>query len=227
MSSILLLHGALGSKEQFNELAGVLAESYDVHSFSFSGHGARELTGEPFSIELFAQEITDYITLNKLNGINIFGYSMGGYAALYAASKQPGLTGKIFTLATKFTWSPEIAAREVKMLDAEKIKAKVPQYARELANRHGADKWEKVLLKTSDMMTALGNNLLLSGCVLNEIKNEVLVSVGDSDKMVSLEETISAYRSLPNAKLLVLPGTPHPLEQVDPVRLVYEIKKFI
>lgn len=227
MDSILLLHGALGAKEQFSELKGLLSESYDVHSFSFSGHGGRNLNAEPFTIELFAQEIIDYITLNKLNGINIFGYSMGGYAALFAAFKQPGLIGKIITLATKFTWSPEIAAREIKMLDAEKIKAKVPQYARELANRHGVDDWENVLLKTADMMTALGNKPLLSSCVLNEIKNEVLVSIGDSDKMVSLEETISAYRSLPNAKLLVLPGTPHPIEQADPERIVYEIKKFI
>lgn len=227
MKKILLLHGALGSKEQFNEIAGLLAESYNVHSFSFSGHGGRELTAEPFTIELFAQEITEYIKNNKLFGINIFGYSMGGYAALYAAFIQTELIGKIITLATKFNWSPEIAASEVKMLDAEKIKAKVPRFALELSERHGADKWEEVLLKTADMMTALGNKLLLTGCVLNEIKNEVLVSVGDSDKMVSLEETISAYRSLPNARLLVLPGTPHPLEQADPQRIVYEIQKFI
>lgn len=227
MSSILLLHGALGAKEQFKVLLEMLTGSFDVHSISFSGHGNGNLYGDEFTIELFAKEITDYITLNNLAGINIFGYSMGGYAALYAASKQPGLFGKIFTLATKFEWSPEIAAREVKMLDAEKIKAKVPKFAEELALRHGEDNWESVLAKTAEMMTSLGSSNPLTEKILSGIENEVQLGIGDSDKMVTLEETISAYRALPKAKLLVLPGTPHPLEQADPNRLMYEIERFI
>jgi len=227
MNSILLLHGALGAKEQFKVLSEMLTGSFDVHSISFSGHGTEDLYGGEFTIELFAKEITDYITLNNLAGINIFGYSMGGFAALYAASKQPGLFGKILTLATKFEWSPEIAAREIKMLDAEMIKVKVPKFAEELALRHGADNWKNVLAKTAEMMTLLGSSNPLTEKILSGIENEVQLGIGDSDKMVTLEETISAYRALPNAKLFVLPGTSHPLEQVDPNRLVYEIERFI
>lgn len=227
MNSILLLHGALGAKEQFKVLSEMLTGSFDVHSISFSGHGTGNHFDIDFTIELFAKELTDYITHNNLAGINIFGYSMGGYAALYAASKQPELFGKIFTLATKFEWSPEIAARETKMLDAEKIKTKVPKFAKELALRHGEDNWENVLIKTAEMMKLLGASNPLTDKILSGINNEVQVGIGDSDKMVTLEETISAYRALPNAKLLVLPGTPHPLEQVNTNKLVYEIERFI
>ena len=227
MKNILLLHGAIGSSAQLEPLKNNLSGSFHVHTLNFTGHSGGEIPAEPFSIEMFAADIIRFIDKNGFTGIDIFGYSMGGYAALYAALKNPGKIGKIFTLATKFEWTPEIAEREIKMLDAEKIKLKVPKFAEELLMRHGADKWTIVLEKTAEMMHALGNNNLLTHERLGEVNNEVLVGIGDSDKMVTLEETIAAYRSLPNAKLIVLPGTPHPIEHVDINRASTEIKEFL
>ncbi|MBK9228864.1 MAG: alpha/beta fold hydrolase [Ignavibacteria bacterium] len=56
------------------------------------------------------------IEKTRISPCNIFGYSMGGYAALYAAKKYPGVIGKIFTLGTKFEWNEESSASEVKLL---------------------------------------------------------------------------------------------------------------
>lgn len=226
MKDILLLHGALGAKEQFEDLERLLKSSYNVYTYSFTGHGGREIPIEPFSIEMFAEEIIDFISANGLQQTGIFGYSMGGYAALYAAALKPGICSRIFTLATKFEWTPEIAAREVKMLDSRKMKLKVPKFAEELAIRHGEDKWETLLQKTADMMTELGNRNVLTAELLKQINIRVLVGIGDSDKMVSLEETMAAYRTLPNANLLVLPATPHLIEMVESIRLAAEIKRF-
>lgn len=226
MKKILLLHGAIGALDQLNPLKEELSGKYDVHSINFTGHGGREIPNEPFSIEMFAADILDYIHVNDLAGIDIFGYSMGGYAAFYAALINPCKIGKIFTLATKFDWSNEIAEREVKMLDARKIKQKVPKFAEELSMRHGADKWVTVLEKTAEMMLALGRNNLLTVETLGNMKNEVLVGIGDRDKMVSIEETIAAFRAIPNTELLVIPGTHHPIEQVDVGRILNEIERF-
>lgn len=226
MKNLLLLHGALGSSQQMEPLKEALSGKYNVHTLNFSGHGGGEIPAEPFSIGMFAGDIIRYIDNNNIAGTDIFGYSMGGYAALYAALKNPAKIGKIFTLATKFEWSPETAEREVKMLDAEKIKQKVPKFAEELSLRHGQGNWINVLTKTAEMMMALGSDNLLTHEQLGELKNEVLVGIGDRDKMVTLEETIAAYRALPDAKLLILPGTPHPIEQVDVNRAADEIKRF-
>ncbi|KXK44329.1 MAG: hypothetical protein UZ05_CHB002002655 [Chlorobi bacterium OLB5] len=76
------------------------------------------------------------------------------------------------------------------------------------------------------MMTELGNNNVLTAELMKHVHNEILVGIGDSDKMVTLEETITAFRSLPNAGLTVLPRTPHPLEQVDLNRLLIEFNGF-
>lgn len=226
MNRILLLHGAIGAKDQFGVLQELLSADMEVHTMNFTGHGGGEISDDPFTIDMFAGDIIAYLDSNHIDEVNIFGYSMGGYAALYAALNNPGRIGKIFTFATKFEWTPEIAEREVKMLDAEKMKVKVPKFAQELAKRHGEDKWETLLLKTAGMMTGLGNRNVLTAELMKQVNNKVLVGIGDSDKMVSLEETIAAFRVLPNANLIVLPGTPHPIEMADSKRLAAEIIKF-
>jgi hypothetical protein len=43
---------------------------------------------------------------------------------------------------------------------------------------------------------------------------------------VSVEEAAGAFRALPNGELLVLPRTPHPLEQVDAGRLATALAEF-
>jgi len=226
MKKLLLLHGALGAKSQFLKLEALLKSRFEVHLIDFTGHGLNDMPEEPFGIEMFSGDIERWINENSTEPVNIFGYSMGGYAALHYAKDNPGKAGKIFTLATKFEWTPETAAREIKMLDAGKIKEKVPKFAEELAARHGADKWKKLLEKTAGMMTELGSKNALTPDDIAGIKNEVMLGIGDRDKMVTLEETISVYRQLKNGKLIVLPGTPHPLEQVDAQSLAMEIKSF-
>ena len=102
----------------------------------------------------------------------------------------------------------------------------MPAFAEELAARHGSGKWEPLLGMTREMMFRLGKDNLLNNVMLAKVKNEVLVSIGDRDKMVSLEETIAAYRALKNSSLLVIPGTEHPVEKVDAKRLSREIGNF-
>lgn len=226
MMKLLLLHGALGSKKQFDELGKALQDSFRTHSINFSGHGGELLPGEPFSIKLFAGDVLKWMEINNTDKIDIFGYSMGGYAALYLAKKYPEKIGKIFTLATKFEWNEETSSREVKMLDAAKIMEKIPKFAMELAKRHAPENWETVMAKTAEMMINLGRKNTLTLDDYEQIENEVTLAVGDRDKMVTIEETIAVYRKLKNGRLLVLPNTPHPLEHVNMERLAYEIKKF-
>ena len=226
MDNLLLLHGAIGSKKQFSALEKNLSEKFKVDSLDFTGHGGKIMPDEPFSIRLFSEDILEWLNHNRIDKINIFGYSMGGYAALYLAKRNPERIGKIFTLATKFEWNEEIAAREVKMLDAAKIKEKVPKFAEELKQRHHPQDWEEVLSKTAEMMINLGKQNELTEEDFASIENEVLIGIGDRDKMVTLEETINVYRRLKNGKMIVLPDTPHPLEQVDLNRLGSEISEF-
>jgi pimeloyl-ACP methyl ester carboxylesterase len=226
MEKLLLLHGALGCQAQFEKLKEALADSYEVHTLDFYGHGTETFTDQPYRIQDFAEQVKAWLEANQIDRISIFGYSMGGYVALYLASKYPEKVRCIFTLATKFDWNETSAEKETKLLDPEKIEAKVPMFAEELANRHGAHYWKNVLRKTAEMMWELGKQKALSEEDLTKIETPVLISVGDRDTMVTLEETAAVAKSLKNGALLVMPHTIHPLEKASLNRLVFECRQF-
>ncbi len=213
---LLLLHGAIGSSVQLKPLYTELLNSgFEAHLFDFAGHGGRPIPDQPFSIALFAEEVISWMNEKQIAAIDIFGYSMGGYVALYMAKYYPDRVGKILTVATKLAWDVPTSQREVKMLDPKKIAEKIPKFAEALMKRHAPADWEVVLSKTSDMMLTMGMQPPLDDDDFRSIANKIQLCVGDRDTMVSIEETNHVYRLLPNAALNVIPDTPHPIEQVD------------
>ncbi|MEJ8804351.1 alpha/beta fold hydrolase [Pontibacter sp. H249] len=227
MDTLLLLHGALGSAATLVPLQQALQAKFKVYTLDFSGHGGLALPQEPYSMELFSKDILEFLDKHAITQTHIFGYSMGGYAALYFALQHPGRVSSIFTLATKFAWSPEAAEKESKMLNPVKIEEKVPQFAKTLAERHTPQDWKQVMHKTAEMMQHLGEAPALTPENLPQLQAPIRLGVGDRDNMVTLEETNWAYELLPNAELLVLPDTRHPLETVKLARLTFEIEQFI
>ncbi|MBN9484084.1 MAG: alpha/beta hydrolase [Bacteroidetes bacterium 43-93] len=226
MEHILLLHGAIGAKDQLQGLSEKLSSTYNVHNISFSGHGGTPYSGA-FSIKQFAEEVLAYVNSNGLDKVNIFGYSMGGYVGMYLARYYPERINKLVTLATKYHWDPAIAEKENKMLDADVIASKIPVFAAALEKRHAPNNWKDLLLKTRDMLTAMGNDNPLRTEDYGLVNQPILVLLGDRDKMVSLEEILQVYKYLPNAQMGMLPGTAHPIEQVNNAYLTFLIKTFI
>ena len=164
---------------------------------------------------------------NDIASADIFGYSMGGYVGLYISKHHPGRLTKIVTLATKFHWEEAIAAKEVQMLNPDTITRKIPAFAEQLAQRHLPADWKVVLQKTADMMLAMGKDNPLQRGDYQAIHATCLLLLGDRDKMVTLEETVAVYKQLPHAQLGVLPGTGHPIEQVNLQQLVFQVKLFL
>ena len=225
MKNLLLLHGAVGSSRQLEGLATALSSEYIVHTINFSGHGGRELP-EVFSIETFADDVLQFLDAEGLTSVFIFGYSMGGYVALFLARHHPEKVSSVFTLATKFEWSPEISQREAKMLDPEKIQEKVPAFASALKARHQPISWEQVLSATASMMLAMGERSPLSADDFAAIMQPVRLAVGDRDTMVTVAETTTVYRQLPHASLAVLPSVQHPIEKIAVDDLAREVDLF-
>jgi pimeloyl-ACP methyl ester carboxylesterase len=225
MQHILLLHGALGSRQQLDSLAKALGKYYTVHQLNFSGHGDAAMPHQ-FSITIFANDVLTYLASNKIEKTHIFGYSMGGYVALYIALHYPEKVSGVFTLATKFAWTPAFAANEVKQLQPGKITEKVPAFAQHLEQIHQPNQWKEVVEKTAVMMQDLGNNPALNMQELTKIKCAVQVAVGDKDAMVTLEETVEVFKHLPDVRLQVMPNTKHPIEKVNANYLAEDVYRF-
>lgn len=226
MKNLLLLHGALATENQFDTFAPLLNNQYQLHTLTFRGHGKNttQLSGQFF--EDYAEDILHYLLKHQLTKVSLFGYSMGGYAALYFAYKYPHLVDQIMTLNTKFDWNMEQVGKETALLNAEKMEAKVPAYAQTLMQQHGTENWKTVLANTKTMMEQLAQNPVLSNDKLNTITHTVIIGVGDRDTTASVTENLATQQQLPNAGLLVLPNTPHPFDKVNPEVLAMHCRNF-
>ena len=114
-----------------------------------------------------------------------------------------------------------------KMLDAGKIEEKLPAFAAALEKRHAPNDWKELLGKTIDMLNSMGQDNPLKPEDYTGINHPCMILLGDRDKMVTLDETLAVYKNLPNAQMAVLPGTAHPLEQVNADLLAFMIKRFL
>jgi len=221
MNPVLLLHGALGSKLQLEPLKKLLEiKGRSVYSINFSGHSGVRVDQKEFGIELFAQDVVNFLEHESIQAVDIFGYSMGGYVALWFAHLNPHRVGKIITLGTKYDWSSESAEKETNKLDPEKILLKVPAFARILEHRHAPNDWKELLHKTKAMMLSLGKNPLLNKENLNLIHHPTTILLGDQDDMADRDFSIQVAQWLLNGEFKLLESTPHPIEKVNLEKLI-------
>lgn len=222
--TVILLHGALGSEKQLYPLKEILSDNFSVYTLNFTSHGGREF-GSEFGINQFTSDLKDLLDTERLTNINIFGYSMGGYVALNAALTDNRIA-KIFTLGTKFGWSPETSQHEVKMLNPEKIEEKVPAFAKALEARHTPKDWKVVMHKTAQMMLDLGESPVLNTYKLKGISIPVIIGLGSEDNMVTQEESKEVANTLPNSEFKFYKGFKHPIEQIDVQILAKDLTEF-
>jgi pimeloyl-ACP methyl ester carboxylesterase len=192
-----------------------LRAALSAQTVELEGHGDTPPAGDAYSMPRFVVQLRAAIVSQGRGPATLVGYSMGGYVALLLAAESPELVSRVVTLGTKLAWTPEFAAKETGRLDPVVIRAKVPPFAEQLEQRHrAAGGWETVLRKTAALMTSLGANPLVDEALLKRVAQPVRLMVGDRDAVVSVEETRAAAKQLGKGELAVLPGTPHPIEQV-------------
>jgi pimeloyl-ACP methyl ester carboxylesterase len=226
MTPTLLLHGALGSAAQFKALQSHLPDNSPSFALNLPGHGGIPANG-PFSMQQFSDAVLACLDEKGWSQTNIFGYSMGGYVALWFAWKHPERVRSVTTYGTKLDWTPEVAAGMSRMFDPEKIEAKAPQLAESLAHNHGPEAWKPLCHSTAAFLHDLGHGKGLPSNAYAEIRCPINIGWGDLDHVVSETESSQAAGRIPQGRFEVLPGGKHLIDQVDPIQLVHFMQKML
>src|SRR6266567_4228805 len=92
---MILLHGGLGSGEMFGPILPALTERHQVITIDLQGHGRTADIDRPIDIRLMADDIAAVIDHLGLEKPDLVGYSLGGGAAFFTASKYPEKVTKL------------------------------------------------------------------------------------------------------------------------------------
>ena len=223
---LVLLHGALGAQEQFAPLLPLLEPHFRLHTLDFEGHGHAPMSGEPFALDRFVQNVCELLDAEGISDANLFGYSKGGYVGCALALAHPDRVRRLATLGTKYGWTQEDAQRETGFLVPSKMAEKIPQFVELLRERHVASGWEAVVEHSAEFMWALADSGGITKERVSGLEMPVRVMVGDRDYTASVPESMELARALPKGELEVLPATPHPFERVPLQRLATSLHEF-
>ena len=225
---VLMLHGFGGSLHSFEAWAAGLTATHRVIRIDLPGAG---LTGaDPsgdYSDERGIEMLAALLTQRGVARATVLGHSMGGRLAWRFAAAQAGRVDKLVLVAPdgfaspgfEYGKAPEVGAL-VKLMTVTLPKlvlrmSLAPAYAQPKAVMNDA-----LVTRYHDLMRAPGVrpaiiarmeqlNLLPPEPMLRGIQAPTLLLWGDQDQMIPIANAQDYLKSLPNAKLVTLPGVGH------------------
>lgn len=92
---LLIIHGFLGSSDNWKTLAGQYADKgFQVHAVDLRNHG-KSLHSDDFDYDVMADDLLQYSDAHKLAAPDVIGHSMGGKAAMFFAVAHPERVNKL------------------------------------------------------------------------------------------------------------------------------------
>jgi len=91
---LVILHGLLGSSDNWQTLGKRYAESHHVWMLDARNHG-RSPHDPTHSYEAMAQDVVDFLDANGLDKVRLLGHSMGGKTVLLLSQRHPDRIDKV------------------------------------------------------------------------------------------------------------------------------------
>lgn len=199
----VLLHpgGAGVDSRALAPTVDALSQVFRAYTPEQRAHGRTPDVDGPVSYELMAQDTIMFIEGVISQPVYLLGVSDGAVVALMVARRRPDLVRRLVFAAGVFHrdgW-------EEGVLDGEPPEFLKQSYGE--ISPDGIGHYDVVVAKLAAMHA---REPRLTRTDLHQITPRTLVIVGDDDQ-VRLEHAIEMYRHLPDAELVVVPGTSHGL----------------
>ena len=210
---LLLLHGSENDSGVFDALISSYTPYYDVITMDLRGCGRSERgTAEP-CIELITQDIFGVLNALHIGSAVILGYGCGGIAALsFAKAHQERVAALILVGASLFPQGKTASARVAKGLTG-----KFASLGKGFSRRAEAAADKANISKTQPTIDPES---------LRYLRVPTLVLTGEFDD-VKLEHSQLIAKSLPNARLEVIPNAGHCIMLDEPLRFAQTTVAFL
>lgn len=239
--SLIILHGLLGSSDNWQSIAKNLAEEYKVYIVDQRNHG-KSPHSEIMNYRAMSEDIAELMAEEGLIETNILGHSMGGKTAMQFALDHPGVVSKLIVV--------DIAPKEYKPHHDEIFKALLSVPLEKMNRRSEVDEFLAESITQEDVRLFLMKGLtrgeggrfewkfnleILFKCY-KEIVNipqgesyhgESLFIRGGNSKYIQDEDWEGIVEMFPLAKLQTINDAGHWLHAQKPMEVVDAVKEFI
>ena len=202
---LVLLHpgGAGVDARAFGPNLGPLAAAFRVYTPERRAHGHTPDVAGPITFDAMAQDTIAFLETVVGRRAHVLGCSDGAIVGLLVALRRPDLIDRLVLAGGVFHfngWLPQV-------IDPSNEPPEFLAHLYAEISPDGADHYQVVVGKLARMHL---DEPTLEADGLREVRSRTLVMVGDDDE-VRLEHALAMYRGIPDAELMVVPGTSHGL----------------
>jgi pimeloyl-ACP methyl ester carboxylesterase len=204
---LLLIHGGLGSIENFAPLIAELSKRFRVIAVDCPGQGRSE-QAEYLSYQLMADYFSKMIDQLKLDSVYVFGYSDGGNVSLLMAADRPDKVKKAvaFAAASHTSGYYPYVHSSLDQLNPGAVEKNYRWWLDpHLQKTPQKDKWRKFI---SDFARMCATPEIVSDEKLKKISTKVLIVQGDND-IVKPEHAVKLYQSIKGSQFCIIPAASH------------------
>ncbi len=211
---LVLIHGTNGSREETQPLASRLSPAVETFAPNWLGHGGRPAPRNDYCIDAIVEDLILSLDRERIRRCFLFGYSIGGYAALVLAHRFPERVRGVVTLATRHLWHAQGVGHLVHLATPERLTRPGNPRAAELAAIHHPADWRAVNWANRLLFAQLGADPPLGEADLRAFPVPVMVLNGTGDPLVPMAESRHLAALLPVHRLGLFEGSAHPFPQV-------------
>lgn len=233
LPAILGIGGWIGSWELWAEPFSILSEYWRTIAYDHRGSGATSGPVESISFDRLVEDVFVVLDTYQAERAILAAESAGATIALGATLKQPErITGLVIVDGFYFQNTPEdkdtflagLKSNYAQTLDRF-VQACVPE-----ANCDHIKRWGRQILDRASPEAALAL-YRVPGSVdlrpaLSRVVQPTLILHGEADPLVPITSAQWLAQTLPNAKLVTLPGAGHVPTMTQPQAVSQEIMRF-
>lgn len=239
--AVVLLHGGLSDSREWRRQIQALKRDFTIVAWDAPGCGASTDPPEDFGLEGYASCLADFIQALELEHPHVVGLSFGAGLALELYRQRPDLPRSLVLTSAYAGWAGS--------LPAEVVDARLKQVVRqsELPAAEVADDWLADLM-TKDASPELVNELreILTDFhpagmramayafakadlrpILSKVRAPTLLIYGGADRRSPLGIARTMNESIPDSRLVVIPGVGHQVNMEASARFNEEVFDFV
>jgi len=201
---LVLIHGG-GSTIQtsFSKMIRLLAQHYKLIAVELQAHGHTNDRGTPETFKQDADDVVALLQYLKIGRANILGFSNGGHTSMEIAIRHPEFVNKLVIISAFYQREGAIKGFFEGMDNATLDNMPGPLKTSYLQINNDQKGLQTMFERDKERMVQFKD---WSDEEIRSIKAPAFLIAGDHD-VVTPEHTVKMSKLIPNAELMILPGT--------------------
>ncbi len=201
---VLLLHGGLANSNYWGNLVPFLVERHFLVIVADSrGHGRSTRSAEPYSYDLMASDVVALLDYLKISKVDLVGWSDGGIIGIDLAIHHPERLKRLFAFGANTDPSGLTSNFDKTSVFGGFIKRSGLEYA-QLSET--PDQYAAFVKQISQMWATQPH---FTDEQLRSIRTPTTIADGQYDEAIKLSHDRYMARTIPHAKLVILPDVSH------------------